>query len=73
MRKGGPNGIFILLLSLLWWGQAVESPDDNVAWLEFYIDLDWVMGQLILDFDKDGCEEEPAAKRFLLPFLLAFK
>jgi hypothetical protein len=73
LRKGGPNGIFILLLSFLWWGQTVKSPEDNRTWLEFYVDLDWVMGQLTLDFDEDGLEEEPAAKRFLFSFLFASK
>jgi hypothetical protein len=31
------------------------------------------MGQLTLDFDEDGLEEEPAAKRFLFSFLFASK
>ena len=70
LQKGGQNGVFLLLLSFVWWGQAVESAEENSDWLEFYVDLDWVLGQLADSDDSEECEEKPTAKRFLLLFLL---
>lgn len=75
LRKGGPNGFFILLLSFVWWGKAIESMEEHKIWLEFSGDLDWVIGQLLHDIgNAEGeSEEEPVAKMFFFSISLAVK
>lgn len=67
LRKGGPNGFFIILISFAWWGQAINLEDDLEAgsWFEAYEDIRWVLGQLSELEDEDL----PVAKKCVISFI----
>ena len=48
LRRGGPNGVFILILTLYWWSLAVEGEDDMTVIYERAVDdVNWVLDQII--------------------------
>jgi hypothetical protein len=47
--KGGPNGFFIILLSIAWWGVAVQDQSSGIQgdWYDAYEDVSWVLDSMI--------------------------
>lgn len=42
----GPNGIFLAIMAISWWAQAVESTKDFMQFEEAVDDIHWVIQQL---------------------------
>ena len=60
LRKGSQNGIFLLILTLGWWGLgASDQGDDELSqWASAFDDLRWVMEFLVNEEGKKGdCED----------------
>lgn len=66
IRKGGPNGIFLLLLTLGWWGvgasDQIEAQTDEIegqtsTWSKAFNDLGWVLESL-LEIDDHAYQDE---------------
>lgn len=51
IRKGGPNGMFSLLLTLGWWGMgASDQPEEQMErWNIAFNDIGWVLESLLED------------------------
>ena len=47
--KGGPNSFFIILLSIVWWGVAVQDQSSGIQgnWYDAYEDVSWVLNGMI--------------------------
>lgn len=58
IKKGGPNGIFSLILSLGWWGSGAsdQSAAQIQDWNTAFNDLAWVLEFLITEADEDQDE-----------------
>ena len=49
IRKGGPNSFFIILLSIVWWGVAVQDQNSGIQndWFDAYEDVNWVLDSIV--------------------------
>lgn len=71
----GPNGLFLVVLSLGWWGKAVEGGSGNVAEFETAVeDVTWVLSEILSGLpnipakrarveDDQHASEKPKSKR----------
>lgn len=59
IKKGGPNGIFSLLLTLGWWGVGASGQAKLHAdnWTKAYDDLRWVLDALLEEGIRSEGEE----------------
>lgn len=64
LRKGGPNGIFILILSLYWWFCAVKHDEEaRKVYLTAVEDVEWVLGQLVALGPPPSASQSSGTKR----------
>ena len=47
LMKGGINGFFNVVVSLIWWFQAVKTAPQRKVFTEMMEDVLWVLGQMI--------------------------
>ena len=69
----GPNGVFLLIISLGWWGKMVAAGNANEAEFEAAVgDLTWVLSNIIgaspntlgkRSFIDEGDSDKPPSKR----------
>jgi len=72
LEHGGANGLFLVLMALLWWGTAIPSQCDKQH-AEFVMavhDVDWVLTELVKKRSigekratETDSKEQPATKR----------
>jgi hypothetical protein len=43
---GGPNGLFLVILTLFWWAQATQTDHSQEEFLSAVSDVHWVMTQV---------------------------
>lgn len=49
-RRGGPNGLFLVIMCLYWWRSASEAENDRVAFAEYVSvveDVAFVLGEIL--------------------------
>jgi len=57
LQKGGPNGLYLVLLSYFWWGAYALTRDGeeiepaHTKWCEQFDDIEWVLDQMIEDLE----------------------
>lgn len=71
VQKGGPNGFYMLLLTLGWWGIATEDRGQEAReyWGKAFFDIDWVLHQMLsrlIEESEDPETEAPTQKRYVL-------
>jgi len=72
LRKGGPNGIFVVLLSLGWWGMAMESDEELTSWGDVFMGFRWVLEQLLGDTNADtDIEGAPVRKKYVFDLFIS--
>ena len=52
--RPGKNGMFLVLLSLCWWADALDTPTDDVSWCGAMNDVLWVLFQLAQSEEREG-------------------
>ena len=45
-NHGGPNGVFLMILCLMWWANALTPDTDNVKFTSVVHDIHWVLEQI---------------------------
>ena len=45
-NRGGPNGVFLVILCLGWWANALSADTDITDYALVLYDVSWVLGQL---------------------------
>jgi len=79
LKKAGPNGFYLVMLTLSWWGWAIANSSAPVPYTEFDIavaDVEWVLSNIIQQLAPastsmkrpsadDKPKEEPRAKRYV--------
>ena len=45
-NRGGPNGVFLVILCLLWWANALDANTDNTSFKLVVHDVRWVLQQV---------------------------
>jgi hypothetical protein len=45
-KRGGPNGVFLIVLCLGWWANALTADTDTTDYTLVVNDVSWVLGQL---------------------------
>lgn len=60
IRKGSPNGFFVLLLALGWWGVgACDQGDEEMErWADAFDDLRWALEFMLNEGDEDEVDED---------------
>ena len=60
IKKGSQNGLFLLLLSLEWWGLGTsDQGEDALSWWAYaFNDLRWVLEFLVSEDNDNGESEE---------------
>ena len=60
IKKGSQNGLFLLLLSLGWWGLGTsDQGEDALSWWAYaFNDLRWVLEFLVSEDNDNGESEE---------------
>ena len=46
LNCGGPNGVFLMVLCLGWWANALNADTDTTDYTLVVNDVSWVLGQL---------------------------
>lgn len=46
IRQSGPNGLYMVVITLYWWSVAAETPDDVKGLNSALEDVEWVLTQL---------------------------
>ena len=52
--RPGKNGMFLVLLSLCWWADALDTPTEDSSWRGAMNDVLWVLSQLAGSEGKEG-------------------
>jgi len=55
----GPNGVFLAIMAISWWAQAIVSAEDFVLFEEAVDDIHWVIQQLIHTHSSPSVSEKP--------------
>ena len=75
LTKGGRNGFFMLLLTLVWWWKALRTPGERQDFESVLVEVEWALKGIVSSLDlkskvakrlgEDNPEEEEArpAKR----------
>ena len=45
-NRGGPNGVFLMILCLGWWANALTANSDTTTYMLVVNDVSWVLTQL---------------------------
>lgn len=45
-NRGGPNGVFLMVLCLGWWANALTTTTDTTDYMLVVNDVSWVLSQL---------------------------
>lgn len=77
LEKGGPNGLFLLLLSLGWWGAGAqgEAEEHAEACAQAYESFNWALSHILATRVTGGVPKKRASdvssmgssKRYFLP------
>jgi hypothetical protein len=46
VSRRGPNGIYLVLLAMAWWGLSLQNTDVLTVWLDAIGDLRWALQQM---------------------------
>ena len=46
-NRGGPNGVFLMILCLLWWANALSAGADHTGFKLVIRDVRWVLEQVV--------------------------
>ena len=58
LRRGGINGIFIVIMCLSWWAPLALSAAQQAVFAEARDDVIWVAERLLESLSNTECEEE---------------
>lgn len=58
LRRGGPNGFFLVLLALSWWLASADEGQDMAEVWEMVEDVCWVLGKLLVEAEGIMSREE---------------
>lgn len=61
LRRGGPNGLFMVVLGLAWWAAALDNVSGNEELCGALDDATWVMQHIISSL-KIGREGQPVKR-----------
>ena len=51
LTKGGCNGFFILLLTLIWWQKAICTPTEHKEFDAALDEVDWALNWMVAKLD----------------------
>jgi hypothetical protein len=60
LRRGGINGLFVVLMCLSWWAQKLRSAKEQLAFKEAMSDVAWVIQQVFNSFAPFSQLKRPA-------------
>lgn len=66
LMRPGKNGMFLILLSLCWWADALDLPTEDPSWRNAMNDVAWVLSQLAQAGNNEGkrsLEDVPPSPR----------
>ena len=56
LTKGGRNGFFMLLLTLVWWQKALRTPAEHKEFDVVLDEVDWALTRIVAELDMKAKE-----------------
>src|SRR6188768_241736 len=68
LKKAGPNGFYLVMLTLSWWAWSIEKSPAPVPYAEFDLavaDVEWVLSNIDHQFGRGSGAKRPSSEEEL--------
>lgn len=60
LRKGGRNGIYLVVVGLMWWRDMISNNETMEEWLAMVEDVTWVLESMVATHVDDSTTPPPS-------------